>query len=253
MVLTPLLSKEANSSPLLSKEGQGWLVLGILRKSLLLKKFIHTMKKTIFIDIAELVVLLTLPMLSSVLSFVYIILALVIIFLSKYLRKEKWQDYGFKSVNFRNILLASAIGIAFAMVDNYLLEPLVNMITGEAPDLSSFDEVEGNLANFLILLAIGWAVGGFFEEFLFRGYLLNRFSTLFSGSSAGRWVGVIAVSISFAFAHSYQDFGGIISAFYISLFFGWLYYMFGKNVWYLMLVHAFYDTVGIVYLYLGMD
>jgi uncharacterized protein len=207
------------------------------------------MKNFTLFNFAEILVLLGLPMLSSRLGILYVVLAIIIIVLSRYLRKEKWVEYGFRPVEIKLMVLAAVIGIGFAILDNYFLEPLVNKLTGKETDLSSFENIKGNVPRLLTMLAIGWVIGGFFEEFFFRGYLLNRINMAFKNKSIAKWLGIIFTSVAFAVAHSYQDISGMINTFYFALLLGFLYYFFKKNVWYLVLVHGFYDTVGILFLY----
>jgi membrane protease YdiL (CAAX protease family) len=207
------------------------------------------MRKLTLLNFAEIIVLLGLPMLSSQLNVLYIVFAIIIIIVSRYMRKEKWPDYGFKPAGIKLMLLAATIGIVFALIDNYLLEPLVNKLTGKPTDLSSFENIKGHLSGLLTMLAIGWVIGGFFEEFFFRGYLLNRINLSFNNKAIGKWLGIILTSVAFAVAHSYQDITGMINTFYFAILLGFLYYFFNKNVWYLILVHGFYDTVGILFLY----
>jgi uncharacterized protein len=207
------------------------------------------MKNLTLFNFAEILVLLCLPMLSSRLGILYVALSIIIILQSRYLRKEKWPDYGFRHAEIKLMLLAAVIGIVFALLDNYLLEPLVTKLTGKPNDLTSFENIRGHFSRFLTMLAIGWVRGGFFEEFFFRCYLLIRINLSFRNKAVGKWLGLILTSIAFAVAHSYQDITGMINNFYFALLMGFLYYFFNKNVWYLVLVHGFYDTVGIFYLY----
>lgn len=209
-------------------------------------------KRTTIINLIEVAGLLVIPMFSSRLSFGYILMVLAIIFISKFRRKEKWADYGFQAVKWPDVLLAAIVGLAFAAFSNYIQEPLVSKLTGEEADLSSFDNVKGNLGAFLTLLAIGWVIGGIFEEFLFRGYLFNRISQLFSNADLGKWAGILLTSVSFALAHTYQGLGGIINTFFFSVIMGVLFYdVFKRNTGYIILVHGFFDTLGIFWIYMG--
>jgi membrane protease YdiL (CAAX protease family) len=210
------------------------------------------MKKITIIHLLEIAALIVIPMFSSRLSFIYILLVLGIILISKRERKERWADYGFKPVELSKVLLAAAIGLGYAAFSNYVQEPLVAKLTGESPDISSFDRVTGNLWAFLGLLAIGWVIGGLFEEFLFRGYLLPRINQLFDHQQLGKWVGIVITSVSFSIAHTYQGIGGIINTFIFSVILGLLFYYFKKNTWYVILVHGFFDTFGILWIYLGL-
>lgn len=210
------------------------------------------MKRTTVFSLLEITALLVIPMFSSKLSFGYILLVLGIVLISKRERKERWTDYGFMPVELSKVLLAAAIGLGYASFSNYVQEPLIAKLTGESPDISSFDSVTGNIWAFIGLLAIGWIVGGLFEEFLFRGYLLPRINKLFNNGQMGKWVGIIVTSVSFSIAHTYQGIGGIINTFIFSIILGLLFYYFKRNTWYVILVHGFFDTFGILWIYLGL-
>jgi membrane protease YdiL (CAAX protease family) len=208
-------------------------------------------EKTTALTILELCVLLILPLPFLKLNVFYVISALVIMHLSKYLRGEKWSDYGFSAVRQKELLLAVAIGIVFGFVDNYLTEPLLTKLTGSEPDLSSYEGVKGNIKGLIGMLALGWIVGGLFEETFFRGYLFHRFSSLIHHPGLHKWISIAITSAVFGFAHNYQGVSGIIETTIFAVVMGLLYFYFRRNVWYLILVHGCYDTVGIVRLYLG--
>ena len=173
-------------------------------------------------------------------------------FASKYFRKEQWSDYGFKSIKSKDLFIAIAIGILFGFLDNFIIEPLVEKVFGIKPDLSTYEGVKGSVMGLISLLALGWIIGGLYEEFFFRGYLFHRIETIIHNQLLFRIVAIGLTSIVFALAHSYQGIGGITSTFYFSIIMGLLYFYFGRNVWYLIIIHGFYDTVGIFRLFLGL-
>lgn len=199
----------------------------------------------------ELAVLLLLPLPFLHLNVFYVISALGIMLISKYLRKEKWSDYGFKSINQKALLIAITIGVTYGFIDNYLTEPLITKLVGVEPDLSSFEGVKGNVMGLIGMLALGWIVGGLFEEFFFRGYLFNRLNSLITNPVLHKYISILVISIVFAFAHNYQGIGGIIATFLFSIVMGLLYFYFARNVWYLVIIHGLYDTMGIVKLFLS--
>jgi len=77
-------------------------------------------KRTAILTIFELCILLILPLPFLKINVLYVIFALLIMFLSKYLRKEKWSDYGFSEIRQKELFLAITIGIVFGFVDNFL-------------------------------------------------------------------------------------------------------------------------------------
>jgi uncharacterized protein len=203
------------------------------------------------LSILELFLLLILPLPFLHLNIWYVILALLLTFLSKYLRKESWSFYGFNAIKQKEFFLAVIIGIIFGFADNFVTEPLITKMTGAEPDLSSYEGVKGSISGLIGMLAIGWIVGGLFEEYFFRGYLFYRFKTLIYNTHLYKWFTIAVTSIVFGFAHNYQGTGGIIGTLIFAIVMGLLYFYFKRNVWYLILIHGFYDTVGIFRLYLG--
>jgi uncharacterized protein len=210
----------------------------------------HASTNTI-LSVIELFVLLILPLPFLHLNVWYVILALLITLLSKHLRKESWSSYGFNPIKQKDIILAMIIGIIFGFMDNFVTEPLITKITGSEPDLSSYEGVKGSIRGLIGMLALGWVVGGLFEEFFFRGYLFHRFSTLIHNVQLHKWITIGVTSIVFGFAHNYQGIGGIIGTLIFAVVMGLLYFYFKRNIWYLILIHGFYDTVGIFRLYMG--
>lgn len=207
---------------------------------------------TLALNLAEVFVLLLLPLPFLKLNILYVISALIIMLLSRYIRKEKWSQYGFKPVHLKQLLIAIAIGISFGFVDNFIIEPLFTKLVGVKPDLSSYENVKGNVMGLIGMLALGWFVGGLFEEFFFRGYLFNRIQSIFHNPVLFKVIAISLTSIVFAFAHNYQGIGGITDTFLFAIVMGLLYLYFGRNVWYLIIIHGLYDTVGIFRLYLGL-
>lgn len=201
--------------------------------------------------LSELTVLLLLPLPFLKLNVWYVISALIIMFLSKFMRKEKWSDYGFKAINLKMLLIAIAIGVVYGFADNFFIEQLIAKITGTTPDLGSYQSVKGDVGRFILMLAIGWFIGGLFEEMFFRGYLFNRFQSLIHNHKLYKFITILLTSIVFAFAHNYQGISGILDTGLFAVIMGLLYFVFGRNVWCLILIHGMYDTVGIVRLYMG--
>ncbi|MGC2163332.1 MAG: CPBP family intramembrane glutamic endopeptidase, partial [Silvibacterium sp.] len=69
-----------------------------------------------------------------------------------------------------------------------------------------------NFAQVLVWIVL-CATAGIVEEFVFRGYLLQQFSSLRGNVSprAGLWIGVVASSLLFGAAHGYEGIGGMIA------------------------------------------
>ncbi|NNC64537.1 MAG: CPBP family intramembrane metalloprotease [Gammaproteobacteria bacterium] len=146
-----------------------------------------------------------------------------------------------------------AFGFAFQLFSLVIVEPLLARITGAPADISVFDGVRGNFQGFLMLLAVGWIVGGFLEEFTFRGFIAGRIYWLFGSSTASAWTGVTIAAVIFGLAHAYQGVSGMIVTGLTGFILGAIYVSSGFNLWYAILSHGFMNTAGIFALYLDID
>ena len=87
-------------------------------------------------------------------------------------------------------------------------EPLLQQWVGPIK-LDSFDNVRGNLANYLVLLALGFVYGGVVEEVIYRGFVIGWGSVLFGPRSVIPLV--LLSSAVFGAGHLYQGLSGAIS------------------------------------------
>ena len=173
--------------------------------------------------------------------------------LSLRVRGVGWRGVGLKRPASwgRTVALGAAAGATFQLFGTYVLEPLIVRLTGQAVDLSQFGNLRGNVAMLLILLAIVWTLAAFGEEFVYRGYLMNRVAELLGGGAAAWAVSLAFVSVLFGVAHLYQGVSGILVNAAAGLVYGAVYLRAGRNLWAAIIAHGVYDTVGLAFLYLG--
>ena len=135
-------------------------------------------------------------------------LTFLMLIISKDVRDAAWRWVP-QSVG-REIAIGVALGVAIAGLTWVAIDPLIEPITGTKVDFSAFKDVEGNILNTLILLAVGWVVGGFAEEVTHRGYVIGWGSRLLGE----KWEIplLLLVSTAFGVAHLYQGLAGAISA-----------------------------------------
>ena len=100
-------------------------------------------------------------------------------------------------------------------------------------------------------LIVVWTVAAFGEEFVFRGYLLNRIAQLQENSHAARWMGVVFSSILWTFVHFYQGVAGAMLIAVHGVVFGVLYVLTGRNLWVPIVVHGVYDTTALLLIFFG--
>jgi membrane protease YdiL (CAAX protease family) len=183
------------------------------------------------------------------LVYVGMVLALAAVWVTSKLRGSSWNDFGLaQPKNWgRTILIGIGMTLIF-MVAATLLSQLVKVVfqTPDA-DLSRFAPLHGNLPNLIINVVALWFTAGFLEEFLWRGYLMNRLIDLLGKNTKLAWaISLIGSAIIFGLAHSYQGLPGIIKISAVGLLLGGGFLAVRRNLWPLIIVHIIIDTVSMV-------
>ncbi len=165
-----------------------------------------------------------------------------------------WSSVGLRRPRSWKTTIAMAIvaGIALQLLSEFVTEPLIERLTGETADLSSFHSLVGNLGATLGMLALVWMLAAFGEELAYRGYVLERAAALGHGSKSAYLVGMVLVSALFGLGHFYQGVAGVVGSTVSGLFFGALYLATSRNLWLPILAHGFSDTIGLALIYLGL-
>jgi membrane protease YdiL (CAAX protease family) len=89
---------------------------------------------------------------------------------------------------------------------------------------------------------------GFYEEVVFRGFLLGRLHVLFGSERARMRTAVLAVAVSsamFALGHAYQGAVGVIQTFVAGACLATL-VLFTRSLWPSIVAHAAIDTFGLI-------
>ena len=119
-------------------------------------------------------------------------------------------------------------------------------------DLSRFDYLTDNLPNLIIQLVNVWITAAFLEEFMFRGYLMNRIIDLHGKETKIAWViALVGSAVIFGLVHFQQGAGGMFKVGAIALVFGLSYLAVGRKLWPLILAHGLIDSFDMVLHYFG--
>ena len=162
-----------------------------------------------------------------------------------YRRGQSWGTLGLRKP--ANLALAIAGAVALYAVNWALARwavPALAQIVQPQPQPSFLAYIRGNLNAFLMWVAIGWIVGAFIEEALFRGFLLTRVSQVFTNPQLGLVVAVIAQALLFGALHLYAGAFAFIFAALLALSSGVFYLILGRNLWPLIVVHGVWNTAA---------
>jgi len=161
------------------------------------------------------------------------------------LRGERLADIGLKRPESWTRALIIGLGLAaIVFVAVYLSER-----AGFRRDLGKFKPVEGNLE--LAVLSVFYALigAGFYEEFTFRGFLMQGLAMLFGGSR-GAWIGACLLQGAlFGLAHTYQNPLGVAITGTLGILMGLLVLVSGRNLWAVIIGHGLFDASRFVLFY----
>jgi len=161
------------------------------------------------------------------------------------LRGERLTDIGLKRPESWTRTLIIGVGLAaIVFVAMYLSEK-----TGFRRDLSKFKDVQGNLEVTIYGVLYAFIGAGFYEEFTFRGFLMQGLAMLFGGSR-GAWIGgCILQGALFGLAHAYQNPLGIAITGTLGILMGFLVLASGRNLWAVIIGHGLFDASRFVLFY----
>lgn len=163
---------------------------------------------------------------------------------------ERWSQYGLsRPANMWMLGLSAVLLYGVVAGLNRFVIPQVAAWLDFQGNPSIMGYIRGNEIALVGWLAISWLVGGFCEELLFRGFLLNKVASLVKSGWFGLAVGVVAQAILFGLLHLYQGAFGFVFAFTLAMAFGLGYLACARNLWPLILVHGTWNSVAMYGIY----
>jgi membrane protease YdiL (CAAX protease family) len=174
--------------------------------------------------------------------------------ISLWLRKLGWRGVGLRRPTswLRTLGLGALIGVAWQLIEIWLIDPLMVQLGGGPMDLSQFEPIRGSIPYLATWIIIGWLIGAFMEEMVLRGYMISRFADLLGDNRMGWTVGVLVSSMLFAIGHMNLGTPSVLANFIFALVFAGLYLAAGRNLWLPIIAHGFYNSLVFVLIYLGL-
>ena len=162
-----------------------------------------------------------------------------------------WREIGYRRPE--SWTVSVAVGTVFGIAFKLLMKAVVMPLLGADPINAAYHYLAGNSAALPFAILTMIVSAGFAEETVFRGYLFERFRTLF-GRSIGASITTVAItSAVFALAH-FPDQGraGVEQATMTGLVFGTIYTLTGELST-VMVAHAAFDLTAVAIIYLNLE
>lgn len=196
------------------------------------------------------------PVMKMVVIWVANVTMLFLVWSSIKLRGEKLSDYGitFGRIRMRDALRTLGRSLLVCVIAGaaYVLGTVIMMNFSGAPetaDMSNYDYLRNNFFLFLITLLGVYIVSSFGEEVIYRAFLINRFTELGLNTKHGKIIAVILSAVVFGLVHFEWGLTGVVSTGFMGFAMGLFYLKFNKNIWILVLAHAYLDTILLVPLF----
>ncbi|HNF44175.1 MAG TPA: CPBP family intramembrane metalloprotease [Ferruginibacter sp.] len=210
--------------------------------------------KDIFFTLLAIALVVLIPHSGIIpIPFAYCIPVLAIVWFFLKQQKEDFASIGFSFRRFqpKALLVGALTAVVLFFFLNKLFFPLLaKIIDLPAADLGSFANIKGNTGFYIFLLAMGWIVGGFYEEIVFHGFIFARIEKHIAGKLAMP-VAFFLSNLIFALYHLQLGVEGVINAFIAGSVYHGLMLYYKRNMWYAVFCHAFFDTIALTALYTG--
>jgi membrane protease YdiL (CAAX protease family) len=181
------------------------------------------------------------------------ILLLIVAALSRW-RSVSAQDLGLvRPARLRWLPVQVLIILVTTVVVGALTHKIALLVFAAPAPQQRFAGMAGNLSMFLQWLLIGWVVGGFAEEVIFRGFLLSRFEALLGNIRFATMLAVLFQATVFGVIHFYnRGMVGATSIFMVAVVMGVFYLYFKRSLLPLILAHGLVDSLSFLEDYLGV-
>ena len=167
----------------------------------------------------------------------YIFSAVILLFFVKYFEKTTFDYFGFTK---ENNLESIKVGLGLAILG--VIGVVAILLLSNNIFLSVSKDLKIGIIVILIVLVL---IQGFFEEIIFRGYLMTRLAV-----KKGKWLAIILSSIFYLVFHMSNPSTSkldLINIFLISIVMSLLYWYF-DNVLVVAVFHAFWNCIsGVIF------
>lgn len=166
-----------------------------------------------------------------------------------------WQDLGFRwPENWWKTIGLTVLSMAAFIAATQIMQLFADAFFEDVGMSGRFDHIEGNLTAYIGIMLLVWTHGSFFEELLFRAFIIDRTSNGLGGGWTADIAAALFSSVFFGYRHYYyQGMHGALITGAGGFAFAMLYLWFGrKNIMPLIFAHGIFNSLGQTFRFLGI-
>jgi membrane protease YdiL (CAAX protease family) len=176
------------------------------------------------------------------------------IYLTFFLKKQKlsWTDLGLKKDKSYKLVLWFIVTAIVSLFVILLASQIAEFFFDKPIKTNErFGDLSGNLDLTIAWILTGIIIGGFGEELVYRGFMINALEKVIS-KKYGIILAIFLPALFWGIRHYYYAHGyGSIMVFVMGLYFGLIYIMNGRNLYPGITLHASFDTISFLGRYEG--
>jgi uncharacterized protein len=139
--------------------------------------------------------------------------------------------------------------LALMLAYSPVADRLASRLASQPPKLDAFRATQRSTAALVAGIVVAWILGGFLEEILLRGMILQAVEEFLGDrmkAALAAGLAIVAAAAVAAVIHLYQGRRGALIIAQLSVLFGLLYVLSGHNLWAVILCHGMYDTIAFI-------
>ncbi len=169
-------------------------------------------------------------------------------------RGQTWSDFGLRRPRrWWFIPVWGLIVLVVVIFCHLTVVPLLGFLLRlDPPDLTRYDILKGNLPMLMVAMPGAMLTGGFIEEFIYRGMMIDRLCRIFGGTKQALIFAALLNGVPFGIIHFEWGVGGMVSTMVMGSVLGVMYLATKRNLWPMIAAHATLDAVLMLQVYYGV-
>ena len=182
----------------------------------------------------------------------YSLIIIIVVWLYLKYDRTSFSEIGFSLSKFKAqaILYGIVTAILILTFLQLVFFPVIEtIISFPETDVEMYNKLPENTSFYIIMLAMGWIIGGLYEEIVFHGFIFFQLKKVITGKYRAQ-ISFIITSVIFGLYHLQLGPADALNAFLVGVGYHLLALQFRGNLRYSIICHGTYNSIVITLLYL---